>query len=139
MHAAKLQIMHEELAAEVERLTGLLADVCERHRRHRDYTRRELRDALREMIAAFGVYRTYVRPGHPATPADRAHVAAAVATARQRRPDLDAELLGFIGDLLTRGLSAARRKPSSPCGSPRSARRSWPRAWRTPRSTGTTR
>ena len=31
---AKLQIMREELAAEVERLTGLLADVCERHRRH---------------------------------------------------------------------------------------------------------
>jgi (1->4)-alpha-D-glucan 1-alpha-D-glucosylmutase len=54
-HAAKLQIMREELAAEVERLTGLLADVCERHRRHRDYTRRELRDCMREIIAAFQV------------------------------------------------------------------------------------
>ena len=41
VYAAKLQIMREELAAEVERLTGLLADVCERHRRHRDHTRRE--------------------------------------------------------------------------------------------------
>ena len=66
VHAAKLQIMREELAAEVERLTGLLADVCERHRRQRDHTRRELRDALREMIAAFPVYRTYARPGQPA-------------------------------------------------------------------------
>jgi (1->4)-alpha-D-glucan 1-alpha-D-glucosylmutase len=118
VYAAKLQIMREELAAEVERLTGLLADVCERHRRQRDHTRRELRDALRELIAAFPVYRTYVRAGHPAaghpaaghpvtghpvTGADRAHVAAAVAAAWQRRPDLDSELIGFIGELLIGG------------------------------------
>ena len=113
VHAAKLQIMRDELAAEVERLTGLLADVCEEHRRHRDHTRRELRDALREVIAAFGVYRIYPRlarpgspgqperPGRPVSPAGRAHVAAAVATARRRRPDIDDELIGFIGELLT--------------------------------------
>jgi (1->4)-alpha-D-glucan 1-alpha-D-glucosylmutase len=100
-HAAKLQIMREDLAAEVERLTGLLADVCERHRRHRDHTRRELREALREIIAAFGVYRTYFRVGHPATPPDLAHVAEAVATAMLRQPDRDAELFAFIGDLIT--------------------------------------
>ncbi len=100
VYRAKCQIMRQELAAEVERLTELLADVCEGHRRQRDHTRRELRDALREVIAAFPVYRTYARPGHPITAADRAHVAAAVATARQRRDDLDAELLGFIGELL---------------------------------------
>jgi (1->4)-alpha-D-glucan 1-alpha-D-glucosylmutase len=100
-HAAKHQIMREELVAEIERLTGLLADVCERHRRHRDHTRRQLRDALREVIAAFAVYRTYARPGRPVTEADRARVAAAVDAAWQRRPDLDAELLRFVGDLLT--------------------------------------
>jgi (1->4)-alpha-D-glucan 1-alpha-D-glucosylmutase len=100
VHAAKLQIMREELAAEVERLTGLLAEVCERHRRQRDQTRRDLRDTLRETIAAFPVYRTYARPGRPVTEADRAHVAAAVAAARQRRPDLDGELIEFIGELL---------------------------------------
>jgi (1->4)-alpha-D-glucan 1-alpha-D-glucosylmutase len=101
VYAAKVQIMREDLAAELERLTALLADVCERHRRHRDYTRRELRDALRELIAAFPVYRTYPRAGHPVTAADRAHVATAVAAARRRLPDLDAELTGFIGELLT--------------------------------------
>jgi (1->4)-alpha-D-glucan 1-alpha-D-glucosylmutase len=100
-HAAKLQIMREDLAAEVERLTGLLADVCERHRRHRDHTRRELRDCLSELIAAFPVYRTYFRAGQPATDADVAHVAAAVRGATQHRPDLDAELFGFVGDLIT--------------------------------------
>jgi (1->4)-alpha-D-glucan 1-alpha-D-glucosylmutase len=103
VHAAKVQIMHDDLAAEVERLTGLLADVCENHRRERDHTRRELRDALREVIAAFGVYRGYARPGRPVTAADRAHAATAVARVGQRRPDIDAELLDFIGALLTGG------------------------------------
>jgi (1->4)-alpha-D-glucan 1-alpha-D-glucosylmutase len=101
VYQAKLQIMREDLAAEVERLTALLADVCEQHRRQRDHTRRELRDALREIIAAFGVYRTYFRAGRPPAAADTEHLAAAVAAATERRPDLDAELLHFIGDLIT--------------------------------------
>ena len=62
---------------------------------------------LRELIAAFPVYRTYVRAGHPVTAADRAHVAAAVTAARRRLPDLDAELTGFIGELLTGGYPGA--------------------------------
>ncbi|MGH8909279.1 MAG: malto-oligosyltrehalose synthase [Egibacteraceae bacterium] len=99
-YAAKQQIMREELAAEVERVTDLLSGICERHRRHRDHTRRELRDALREVIAAFRVYRPYVQPGHPVSEADRAQVAGAVARAGQRRPDLDTELLEFMGQLL---------------------------------------
>jgi (1->4)-alpha-D-glucan 1-alpha-D-glucosylmutase len=107
VYQAKLEIMREDLAAEVERLTALLADVCEQHRRQRDHTRRELRDTLRELIAAFPVYRTYFRAGHPPTAADRAHVAAAVEAARQRRPDLDVELIDFIGDLLTGGYQGA--------------------------------
>ena len=100
---AKLQIMREELAAEVERLTGLLAELCERHRRQRDHTRRELRDALAELIAAFGVYRVYAFRGRPVSAADRANVAAAVRSARQVRPDLDVELLEFLGRLLVLG------------------------------------
>ncbi len=115
VHAAKLQIMRDDLAAEVERLTAVLADVCEDHRRQRDHTRRELRDALREVIAAFGVYRIYPKPGRPAgpgqhgqpgqaaSPADRARVAAAVAVVGRRRPDIDDELVRFIGELLTGG------------------------------------
>ena len=102
--AAKLQIMREDLAAEVERLTSLLADVCAGHRRQRDHTHRELREVLREVIAAFPVYRGYVRPGHPVTAADQAHVAAAVTRVRRCRPDFDPELLTFISELLTLGV-----------------------------------
>jgi (1->4)-alpha-D-glucan 1-alpha-D-glucosylmutase len=99
-YRSKLQIMTQDLAAEVERLTATLADICQNHRRHRDHTRRDLRDALREVIAAFPVYRTYVQPGGRISDSDRVHVEAAVLGVRQRRPDLDSELLSFIGELL---------------------------------------
>lgn len=97
---SKFQIMREELAAEVQRLTDLWAVVCERHRRHRDYTRRELRDALREVLASFPVYRTYVRPGERARPFDCGVIARAVSEAKDCRPDLDPELFNFLGSLL---------------------------------------
>lgn len=100
VHGAKQQIMRDELATELERLTRLLAEVCAGHRRHRDHTRRDLRAALREVVATFGVYRTYAHPDRPVAAADRVHVRAAVEGARQRRADLDAELLEFLGDLL---------------------------------------
>ncbi len=101
VRAAKLQVMRQSLAAEVERLTSLLARVCDRHRRGRDFTRRQLRDVLHEIIAAFPVYRIYPWPGRPLTQADRDHVTAAVAGARQRRPGHDAGLAEFVGELLT--------------------------------------
>ncbi|HUP72773.1 MAG TPA: malto-oligosyltrehalose synthase [Acidimicrobiales bacterium] len=99
VYAAKQQIMLEELAAEVERLTGLLAQVTDRHRRHRDHTRRDLRGAIREIVAHFPVYRTYLHAGSGASAADRLHVASAVSGAIDRRRDIDRELLTFIGEL----------------------------------------
>ena len=100
-YAAKLQVMRENLATEVERLTSLLAAACDGRRRVRDFTRGQLRDALHELIAAFPVYRSYTYPGRPVSQPDRDHVAAAVAGALRRRPGLDAELAGFVGELLT--------------------------------------
>jgi (1->4)-alpha-D-glucan 1-alpha-D-glucosylmutase len=97
--AAKQQIMIEELGAEIERLVRILVEVCERHWRHRDRTRRELGEALRRLIASFGVYRTYPRPGRPARPADREHVAAAVRDAVLGWPDADPDLMEFLGHL----------------------------------------
>jgi (1->4)-alpha-D-glucan 1-alpha-D-glucosylmutase len=100
VHAAKLQVLRTELAAELERLTAALAGICERHRRQRDYTRRELRDVLAEMLASFGVYRIYPRRGRRATLADSARVATAIALVRRRHPEFDPELVGFVGELL---------------------------------------
>ncbi len=50
------------LGSDVNRLTTLFAEVCELHRDHRDYTRQEISRALRELVACFPIYRTYVVP-----------------------------------------------------------------------------
>ncbi|HEX2057278.1 MAG TPA: malto-oligosyltrehalose synthase [Actinomycetota bacterium] len=109
VRAKKLFIMREALASDVERLTALAVDVSESHRRYRDYTRHELREAIRETIAAFPVYRTYLdtRTREP-SPQDVGYVQEAVEEAAARRPDLAPELFEFLCNVLL------MRLPSSP-------------------------
>ena len=97
----KHQVLRDVLAADLNGLTATFVQVCERHRCFRDYTRHELHEVLREVAAGFPVYRTYVRPsdGHVAA-LDVAQVEGAAAAAVGRRPDLDADLLGFLADVL---------------------------------------
>jgi len=100
VRTSKDEIISTELAPDFERLTNLLVDICDANRRHRDRTRRELREAVREIAGRLGVYRTYVRRGSPPSEQDRHHVSIAVQEATRRRQDIDAELLSFVGELL---------------------------------------
>src|SRR5207253_955720 len=98
----KLQALHDSLGSDIARLAELLLHVTARHRRHRDYTRHHLTDALYELIAAFPVYRTYVRPATRAVrDADRRQIEEAARRARAARPDLDGALLEFLVQVLT--------------------------------------
>lgn len=94
------RVVARELAAETERLVDLLEEACRRRRRHRDHTRRALREALREVAVAFPVYRSYVVPGQAPSATDRRLVEQALAVAADRRPDIDAELLALLGRAL---------------------------------------
>jgi (1->4)-alpha-D-glucan 1-alpha-D-glucosylmutase len=98
--SAKQQVLEDELASEVGRLNRVLMRVCDAHRRHRDRTRREVREAVEEILIAFPVYRTYVQPGRAPTEDDTATIATAVRRAAARRPHIDPELLTFVGELL---------------------------------------
>ncbi len=106
----KRAVLDGTLAADLTRLVSQLARICEGNRRYRDYTRRDLRDCLGEILVAFGVYRTYVQAGVEASAVDRATVESAVMAAGIRRPDIDDELLGFVRDvlLLRRGAAPVR-------------------------------
>lgn len=97
---AKLQIMTEELAPEVDRLTRLLHRICDGHRRQRDRTRGEIHEALRAILASFPVYRTYLQPDRARTERDIEQVAKAVKAAKETAPGIDSDLLDFIGELL---------------------------------------
>jgi len=107
VRSCKHEIMATELSPDVERLTTMLVGICESYRTQRDRIRRELRDAVREMAAAFTVYRTYLRPGTSPTAEDVRHVALAVEETVRRRPDIEADLVAFVSDLLLQRFSGA--------------------------------
>jgi (1->4)-alpha-D-glucan 1-alpha-D-glucosylmutase len=96
----KLLMMDTELASDIERLTDLFVLVCEFRLRYRDFTRHEMRETLRETIAALSIYRTYVASPSNVSPSDEEHVNEAVAAATKRRDDLDPELFAFLAELL---------------------------------------
>ena len=97
---SKLLLIDTEFGGEFERLTDLFVDVCESHRQYRDYTRPELREALREVAASFPVYRTYIDPDLEVSATDRAYVDDAIAAARSARPDLDGDLFDLLASIL---------------------------------------
>ena len=100
-HDKKLNVEQEALGSDVNRLANLFVSICENNRDRRDYTRAEIRRALREVAAGFAVYRTYVAPDRDQiTDEDRAEIDHAVAEAKKHRTDLDPGLLDFIGDVL---------------------------------------
>ncbi|MDP8957971.1 MAG: malto-oligosyltrehalose synthase [Actinomycetota bacterium] len=97
----RLWVMDHMLGSDLNRLTSLFLDVCERHRRYRDFTRHQLHEALREAIAGFSVYRTYIRAeAAQVSPEDRRQVISAIEVAKAHRPDLDPDLFDFLRDLL---------------------------------------
>ena len=99
-HDKKMLLMETELAADIERLLELFADICHAEPDVRDFTRVELREALRETIAYFPVYRTYVSTARSsADEQDSEYVTRATRLAAARRPELTG-LLVFLRDLL---------------------------------------
>ena len=100
-YEAKLHVMNTELSADIERLTESMLAVCEQNRDLRDFTRPMVRQAIRETIAAFTVYRTYAdaRSGE-VREIDAQRMKQAIDAARARRPDLDGELFDLLEDVL---------------------------------------
>ena len=100
--ASKRQVMSTVLASDINRLTESLVQICESHRRYRDYTRHELHEALQEFMASLPVYRTNVDADNGRiVPEDRATIRSAAKEAQGRRGDLDSELFQFLNRLLT--------------------------------------
>jgi (1->4)-alpha-D-glucan 1-alpha-D-glucosylmutase len=101
VHEARSLAVRELLRADLDRLTALAVEMCEGRRHQRDRTRGELRDAVAELLAAFAVYRTYVRAEAGDVRAeDVARIDAARDEVAGRRPDIDPDLLGFLAGLL---------------------------------------
>ncbi len=102
LHQSKLDVLHDLLGSDVNRLTEMLLDISYRNRRYRDFSKDEVHDALCEVLASFSVYRTYIRAEiGTIRDSDRTLVHDAIVASEQRRNDLDAELFAFLRRILT--------------------------------------
>ena len=99
VYEKKRLIMRVSLASEIQMLGHRLDQLSEGHRRTRDFTLVSLIEALQEVIAAFPVYRTYVRD-FDVHPADRAVIDHAIRVARRRTPTTNVTVYDFVRDTL---------------------------------------
>ena len=100
LYAKKLQSMKLALANDVDVLGNMLDRLSEQNRWHRDFTLEALSRAVRETIACFPVYRTYLAPGHPVSDEDRQIVERAINAAKRRNPGMDESIFTYLRDVL---------------------------------------
>ncbi len=100
VHAKKKEIMLVSLASEVNTLSHLLDRITERNRHYRDFTLNGLTFALREVIAALPVYRTYISGPGSVAPWDERFVEQAVREAKRRNPRTAQAIFDFIRETL---------------------------------------
>ena len=100
-HDKKLNVTQEALGSDVNRLASLLVEICEENRDYRDFTRAEIRRAIREVASCFSIYRTYVVPKRKEiTDEDREIIQKATECAKNNRTDIDGQLFDFMGEVL---------------------------------------
>lgn len=99
----KSRVAKETLATDVNRLANIFVAICEANRDSRDYTRAQIRRAIRNVAASFEIYRSYAvwtPDRQEITDDDRHAINLAVDEAIARKPDIDAGLFEFMRNIL---------------------------------------
>ena len=111
VYEKKKLIMSVSMASEINVLGYQLNRLSEKDRRSRDFTLNSLIHAIREIIAWFPVYRTYIAPsGLGVTDRDRAYIRLAVLKAKRRHPALSGLVFDFVRDLLIQDSPGRRQE-----------------------------
>jgi (1->4)-alpha-D-glucan 1-alpha-D-glucosylmutase len=100
IYRTKRQVMQSTLAGEVNALAYRLDRLARRDRRTRDFTLNGIRKALREVIACFPAYRSYVTEGG-VHDADKALVGKACHRAYRRNVQSGRAIFDFVRDTVT--------------------------------------
>jgi (1->4)-alpha-D-glucan 1-alpha-D-glucosylmutase len=100
VYAKKRQVMRLSLANDVNVLGNMADRLSEQNRWFRDFTLQALARAVRETIACFPVYRTYLAPGHPVSEEDKQVVERAINAAKRRNPAVEESVFNFLRDVL---------------------------------------
>ena len=106
---AKRNIIDYEMAAELDALTVRLRRLAASVPRTVDLTRNSIRSALREVVAAMPVYRTYV-DGNTLDEQDERNISIAVTRAREATPALDPAVFDFLNLVLAGELCRSHRE-----------------------------
>lgn len=104
----KLRIMDNEMEGELQRLARDAARIARQNPRTADFTQNILKRAIRQVVAAFPVYRTYVDETNAPTADDRRDLDWALAQARRGEADLDPSVFDFLHRLVSGELAAPR-------------------------------
>lgn len=101
VYGKKKLILRSALASELNVLDHLLSQLSEENRRSRDFTLGSLTEALRETIACFPVYRTYIdaEAGH-ISDRDRGYIERAIREAKRRNRGTNALVFDFVRNIL---------------------------------------
>jgi (1->4)-alpha-D-glucan 1-alpha-D-glucosylmutase len=100
MYEKKKLVMDVSLASNIESLSLVLSELAERDRLHRDFTLDSLSTVVREVIACFPVYRTYVSEESGVSETDRQVVLKAVRAAKRRNAAMEGSIFDFLRDVL---------------------------------------
>ena len=100
VYAKKRQVMLLALANDVNVLGNMADRLSEQNRWFRDFTLQALALAVRETIACFPVYRTYLAPDRPLSHEDRQVIERAIAAAKRRNPGIEESVFNFLRDIL---------------------------------------
>jgi len=101
LHEKKKFFALVHMASEINSLGHRLDVISENHRRYRDLTRNNLTLAIREVIAAFPVYRSYITPQTvTVSERDRTYILEAVGKARGKTPALNPSVYEFLKSVL---------------------------------------
>ncbi|SEJ88114.1 maltooligosyl trehalose synthase [Deinococcus reticulitermitis] len=104
LYRGKQLIQRVSLPGEVNVLAEHLERLAEADLRSRDFTLSAIRSAIREVIACFPVYRTYVRLGGSREPGDHAKIRQAVRGAKRHNREagqpVDAGVFDFLESVL---------------------------------------
>ena len=100
IYESKRRILVDSLASEVNMLARQLERISSAQRQWRDFTLISLTAALTETLAAFSVYRTYVRHGAVPSAEDTRSITLALRLARRRALSVDATVFDFLLDVL---------------------------------------
>jgi (1->4)-alpha-D-glucan 1-alpha-D-glucosylmutase len=100
VYQSKKTVMHATMSGDINSLGHQLNRLSERNRRSRDFTLYDLISALKEIIACFPVYRTYITVGEPVSAHDRRYLDRAVRCAHRRAPGIARIVFDFVEKLL---------------------------------------